>query len=189
MEEWMDNIDEQEDEALDVNVDNTVGIDVAVDTEMTDPVIGEAEADPEPIPVHRTDDPTITVSENPSASSSNPIEIPKDSNVSTASLRSSALLARRQAANMVSPELTAMNGNIDMPDRPDEDDMHVQLDHQRTRTQTPDPEQILAGEGPLTPRNNAGPFVFDGSAGRADARQLLGGGNAEATDEQVPVSL
>jgi hypothetical protein len=30
----------------------------------------------------------------------------------------------------------------------------------------------LSGEGPMTPRNDAGPFVFDGSAGRASGVRL-----------------
>lgn len=34
------------------------------------------------------------------------------------------------------------------------------------RVPTPTSADIIAGEGPLTPRNDAGPFVFDGSAGR-----------------------
>jgi hypothetical protein len=68
-----------------------------------------------------------------------------------------------------------MNGGIDMPGRPNDVEMSNTLDQQRTRTETPDgsrvtsAEQIISGEGPLTPRNNAGPFVFDGSAGRAGA--------------------
>jgi hypothetical protein len=44
----------------------------------------------------------------------------------------------------------------------------------RSATRTPSPngqpgslsDAILAGEGPMTPRNDIGPFVFDGSAGR-----------------------
>lgn len=33
----------------------------------------------------------------------------------------------------------------------------------------------LAHEGPMTPTNNAGPFVFDGSAGRAAGRRTVAG--------------
>jgi len=101
---------------------------------------------------------------------------------SLAPLKTTGLLARRQAANPSSPEVQDMNGNIDMPDRPDDDDMQVQLEHQRTRTQTPDAEQANAAEGPLTPRNNAGPFVFDGSAGSSGGRQLVVPGIPEVTD-------
>ena len=36
------------------------------------------------------------------------------------------------------------------------------------RTSTP--SDMLASDGPMTPTNNAGPFVFDGSAGRAGGR-------------------
>ena len=81
------------------------------------------------------------------------------------------LLARRQATNPGSPELQTLNA-IDMPSRTSNDvDMNGgPLSEQRTRSETPDiVEQIIAGEGPLTPRNNAGPFVFDGSAGRGDS--------------------
>lgn len=31
----------------------------------------------------------------------------------------------------------------------------------------------LANDGPMTPTNNAGPFVFDGSAGRAAGRRTV----------------
>lgn len=83
-----------------------------------------------------------------------------------------------------------MNGNIEMPDQPDSDEMNGQLEHQRTRTQTPDPEQAVgSGEGPLTPRNNAGPFVFDGSAGRSDAMQLQVPGIPEVTGDNEPSRL
>ena len=81
----------------------------------------------------------------------------------------SGLLARRQATNPGSPDLQSFNA-IDIPSRTNNDvDMNgAVLSEQRTRTDTPDiAEQVIAGEGPLTPRNNAGPFVFDGSAGRA----------------------
>ena len=36
---------------------------------------------------------------------------------------------------------------------------------------TPNVSEML-GDGPMTPTNNAGPFVFDGSAGRAAGRSL-----------------
>jgi E3 ubiquitin-protein ligase DMA1/2 len=84
--------------------------------------------------------------------------------------RTSGLLARRQATNPASPELSTMNANINMPDREDEDEMSLHLEEQRTSAQTPDP--LIGTEGPLTPRNDAGPFVFDGSAGRSDSRSL-----------------
>lgn len=43
------------------------------------------------------------------------------------------------------------------------------------RPNTPTINDILTTEGPLTPRNDAGPFVFDGSAGRASGRRMMGG--------------
>ena len=73
-------------------------------------------------------------------------------------------------ANPASPEVRSVN-SIDMPNRPNDVEMGNNLEEQRTRTETPDAaEQIIAEEGPLTPRNNAGPFVFDGSAGRGSGR-------------------
>lgn len=33
----------------------------------------------------------------------------------------------------------------------------------------------LTSDGPMTPTNNAGPFVFDGSAGRAAGRRTVAG--------------
>ena len=42
--------------------------------------------------------------------------------------------------------------------------------------------EVLSGEGPLTPRNNAGPFVFDGSAGRPGSQRTQISGAFEALD-------
>ncbi|MCJ1415628.1 hypothetical protein MMC32_001960 [Xylographa parallela] len=43
------------------------------------------------------------------------------------------------------------------------------------RTPTPTAGEALDHVGPLTPRNDAGPFVFDGSAGRSAGRRMLDG--------------
>lgn len=94
-------------------------------------------------------------------------------------MSTSGLLARRQATNPGSSDVRSISG-IDMPDRPNEGDMGNHLQEQITRTETPDAaERIISGEGPLTPRNNAGPFVFDGSAGRG----AVGGGRVVAIPE------
>ncbi|KAI9703167.1 MAG: hypothetical protein M1836_007732 [Candelina mexicana] len=45
----------------------------------------------------------------------------------------------------------------------------------------PATENVVA-EGPMTPRNDAGPFVFDGSAGRAAARVLTGSLSQDSID-------
>lgn len=42
------------------------------------------------------------------------------------------------------------------------------------RPNTPTINDILTTEGPLTPRNDAGPFVFHGSAGRVSGRRIAG---------------
>lgn len=64
----------------------------------------------------------------------------------------------------------------------------------RSGTRTPSPsgqpsslsDAILAGEGPMTPRNDVGPFVFDGSAGRLIS--AIGGAplSASPTQTQMP---
>ena len=41
------------------------------------------------------------------------------------------------------------------------------------------PSDMLVSDGPMTPTNNAGPFVFDGSAGRAGSRSMAPGLSAE----------
>lgn len=80
------------------------------------------------------------------------------------------LLARRRGSNPASPQIASVSA-IDMPGRRDNGTLGSSLQPEPTRTASPNTEDITAGEGPLTPRNNAGPFVFDGSAGR-DARRL-----------------
>ena len=89
------------------------------------------------------------------------------------SISSSGLLSRRQATNPASPELNSVNG-LEMPQqRFDADETTNELEPEITRTESPDPANIISGEGPLTPRNNAGPFVFDGSAGRPSSNRRL----------------
>jgi len=92
-----------------------------------------------------------------------------------ASLSSSGLLARRQAANQ---EINSMNA-IDIPDRFDADQTTHTLGPEITRTETPDTAMAIAEVGPLTPRNDAGPFVLDGSAGRADGSRVIASSTPE----------
>lgn len=91
------------------------------------------------------------------------------------SLSNSSLLARRQdrIASPAGGNLSPPVQTIPMPARPTETEMHHILAQQRTQTESPNADQIIAGEGPLTPRNNAGPFVFDGSGSRMGSRRHL----------------
>ena len=138
-----------------------------MDTSREGPVTERPSTSDEAIPSAEPQDDTI---------GSNMVTTPtgnsEDSEEARPSTSNSGLLARRQANNPASPEIHSLNG-LDMPTR-SSPDTAAQLDHQLTRTDTPDgqvtAEQIIAGEGPLTPRNNAGPFVFDGSAGRSGRR-------------------
>ena len=167
----MENTDEQENQTTEANTDAANETNVIPNENMNGQVTGEPETAHAAVTNAGTEaeqTTTDTSSESPSVNNHQSEPGP----TSSPPLRMSGLLARRQATHTVSPELTTMNGNIDMPDRPDEDEMGIQLEQQRTNTETPDPTDITAGEGPLTPRNDAGPFVFDGSAGRSDARSL-----------------
>jgi hypothetical protein len=126
----------------------------------------------------RTDQPSTSeeaVADEPTTTTNVIVTPPAQSDSSDEPRATTGLLARRQANNPGSPEVASMNGGIDMPGRPNDVEMSNALDEQRTRTETPDgsrvasAEAVISGEGPLTPRNNAGPFVFDGSAGRGGA--------------------
>jgi len=55
------------------------------------------------------------------------------------------------------------------------------------RATTPTAPHTLEHEGPMTPRNDAGPFVFDGSAGRASGRRIVAS-LAEAADDPASSS-
>lgn len=95
--------------------------------------------------------------------------------VPAATSSNSSLLSRRQdrTTTATSDNLSPPMGNIPMPSRPSEAEMQDHLAQQRTRTESPNGDRIIAGEGPLTPRNNAGPFVFDGSGSRTGSRRVL----------------
>ena len=68
---------------------------------------------------------------------------------------------------------------------------------ERGSTRTPSPnglhpssvDAVTGVEGPMTPRNDAGPFIFDGSAGRAAGMRLANVANMnldEAADSPIP---
>jgi E3 ubiquitin-protein ligase DMA1/2 len=85
--------------------------------------------------------------------------------------RNSALLSRRQVTNPDSPEIASVTASsaIDVPRRNGENGPHLEP----TRTRTPDTERLINGEGPLTPRNDVGPFILDGSAGRRTTSHVV----------------
>lgn len=100
------------------------------------------------------------------------VDAPPENNqtIQPREIASPGLLVRRHESNPASPEIALVNP-IDMPARHEHGTIGSTLQHELTRTTSSNMEDIISGEGPLTPRNNAGPFVFDGSAGR-DARRL-----------------
>ena len=155
--EWMDNAGEiaDNDDAPQSNGQQRLSSDGRSDEDTahlgttTDAVQDTSEGDLEPIAVD--DNAELTYGNHP--------------------VTGSGLLARRQATNLASPDIAPVNG-ISMPN---------QLTPTRTNdtmADTSGPEGLgaaesIPGEGPLTPRNNAGPFVFDGSAGRLIGRRLV----------------
>ncbi|KAH0848517.1 hypothetical protein FOPE_02509 [Fonsecaea pedrosoi] len=182
IDEWLENTDDPENQTAEASADATIEGNHASDAHINGQVTGEPDSVNAAVPTTTLngDDPQINI-----IPENLPVTIsqsePTNENPSPATPNTSGLLARRQATNPRSSELS-MSGNIDMPDQPVEDEMQAELEQQRTSTQTPDPDQVVVVEGPLTPRNNAGPFVFDGSAGRSDARQLMVPGMADVAD-------
>ncbi len=104
-----------------------------------------------------------------------------DQTIATPQTTTNGLLSRRQTSNSTtSPAITPVDG-IEIPRSSNAAPLAVVMSSDTPatlRTATPTSADIIGGEGPLTPRNNAGPFVFDGSAGRAAGRRL----NASAVD-------
>lgn len=101
----------------------------------------------------------------------------------TPQVTTNGLLSRRQTSNgSASPGFASVNG-IEIPRSSTTAGQLARILPNDTpgalRTATPTAADIIGGEGLLTPRNDAGPFVFDGSAGRASARRLT----ASAMDE------
>lgn len=110
--------------------------------------------------------------ETQNANSSTPVAVSQPASNAT------GLLSRRQDR----PTMTTASSSghlsppvniIAMPKRPTEAEMQDLLTQQRTQVESPNAELIISGEGPLTPRNNAGPFVFDGSGSRTGSRRAL----------------
>lgn len=93
---------------------------------------------------------------------------------------SSGLLSRRQASNPSSPRIGADSiHDLDIPtwgastERPPPSSESVSTATGNNRSTTPTLD-ALSQEGPLTPRNNAGPFVFDGSGQRSAPQEPSG---------------
>lgn len=97
------------------------------------------------------------------------ITAPNESSAADGLARNSTLLSRRQANKPASPEIASVSNAIDVPGRSGSSGANLEP----ARTQTPDGERIINGEGPLTPRNDAGPFILDGSAGRASGQRVI----------------
>ena len=97
-----------------------------------------------------------------------------------ASLIARRLASRPRVESVDEPDEEAMDTADNESARPDQDSWNNDEAGQSDGIATPRPIAIgsspnsrndaLAHEGPLTPLNDAGPFVFDGSAGRAPAR-------------------
>jgi len=92
----------------------------------------------------------------------------------------SANLLSRRGARRISPpfptvtETRSLSGPVQYlrPITPTQPLLGDGLDEASLRTPTTD---MLIHDGPMTPTNNAGPFVFDGSAGREGSRRAVAG--------------
>ena len=106
---------------------------------------------------------------------------PTTSSEHTNGLSSSANLLTRRGARRISPPFSPTKD----PSDPSSTAGQVQFLRPITPTQplmgnddipepslrTPTTTDLLTHDGPMTPTNNAGPFVFDGSAGRSAGRR------------------
>jgi E3 ubiquitin-protein ligase DMA1/2 len=85
------------------------------------------------------------------------------------------LISRRQASNVSLPRAgTGAVTAIDMPaPSTPANAQHTSASNMEDRlVSTPRSTEQITNDGLLTPTNNAGPFVFDGSAGRSTGRRL-----------------
>ena len=148
MSDWAD---ESSDPNRDMNIDQADRPDTA-----------EANVHDSSQPAPQSSSHVVATTDNHHQSEATPSQSPQNN------LSNSSLLARRQDRTMspINEALSPSSNSMTMPARPTETEMHEHLAQQRTQTESPNAEQIIAGEGPLTPRNNAGPFVFDGSGSR-----------------------
>jgi E3 ubiquitin-protein ligase DMA1/2 len=138
--------------------------DVDVDVDMEDDSAAEAEEQP-------SINGESATSTNDAPTAENVVVTPAaEAAAPDASSRNSTLLSRRHATNPSSPEIASVSNAIDVPGRGSASRSN---NLEATRTQTPDGERVISGEGPLTPRNDAGPFILDGSAGRASGRRVV----------------
>ena len=83
---------------------------------------------------------------------------------------SASISERRNEANVESfdfrlPSTQSIDSDPHTPTVP----LTIQTDSQRRTSQTPTMD-MLVSEGPLTPTNTAGPFIFDGGAGAGSRR-------------------
>ena len=98
-----------------------------------------------------------------------------DQTVATPRATTNGLLSRRQTASSTSSSAIAPVNGIEIPRSSTVAQLALAASNDSpgaVRTATPTSADLIVGEGPLTPRNDAGPFVFDGSAGRVSGRRL-----------------
>lgn len=170
MEEW-----EKEEAA---NQDNEVAADQPGQADTRDPTDSADHETPQASPRRSEENHSTNESGEPSVEDTQVINTPPPVRVSQSTAATTGLLSRRQdrptmVSSGSSAHLSPPVNMIAMPKRPTEAEMQDLLSQQRTQVESPNGELIIAGEGPLTPRNNVGPFVFDGSGSRAGSRRVL----------------
>ena len=118
--------------------------------------------------------------------------LPTPSNATNGSDSTSGLLSRRGARPMsppftAAPDPSSTNGTLAQsqylrpitPTQP----LMTNEDLNESSMRTPTMTNHFTHDGPMTPTNNAGPFVFDGSAGRVVGR--TGTGNLENSTSET----
>lgn len=171
MSEWQE---DSTDQNIDLNIDQTD----RPHTSLVEDSVAESLGD-----TSMQDVTVMTGADNDDAARSN---APATGSHDATTNRTLPIMARRkqQGSSEVDHSSSALSA-LPMPARPSQAEMADLLEQQRTQAGSPDQQQIIAGEGPLTPRNNAGPFVFDGSGSRAGSRRRI---NAPETRNLSEVS-
>ena len=173
----MDVVEEEVDEWMDNTGDGADSNGLAGDSDRSALALDGSNGVPEEstaaLNVHGLDTPGIA--DTPSAASlyAQASGDVRDSSVdqSSSPTQSSGLFARRQASNAAFQDTNTASGvNIAAPGQSREGTNRVgSLDV----TSNTDIADIVSGEGLLTPRNDAGPFVFDGGGGQSSLQRPI----------------
>ena len=174
------NLNPNTEHALSNGTPNVTGL--AQPAEIT-PVQHDAEPDSEAnLPTRLTPVP-LNANELPTTEADPSLSLLSRRNVSGTSMLQRGIKATRPTPDHTSPSPRRVPSNPSIPHENNTTQLTEPLNTLRVATPTPgDPP---GPEGPMTPRNDAGPFVFDGSAGRAEGRRVVASLAEAAAEEEV----